>query len=94
MSVSVLISSYICTCTFLDDFSKVLYSLDATFWDQAAHPGCCLFVLCLFVIMVVYHFGFEDRTVVRLHQFLVIITQTRPCNIQQYFTDVKMLIFR
>ena len=22
------------------------------------------------------------------------ITQTRPCNIQQYFTAVKMLIFR
>ena len=26
--------------------------------------------------------------------FSVNITQTRPCNIQQYFTAVKMLVFR
>ena len=33
----------------------------------------------------------NDRASFRLD---VMITQTRPCNIQQYFTAVKMLIFR
>ena len=31
-----------------------------------------LFVLCLFVILVVFRFGFDGKTVLLIHQFLVI----------------------
>ena len=33
----------------------------ATFWEKAAQM--VLFVFCVFVILVVYHFGFESGTV-------------------------------
>ena len=38
------------------------------------------------------HFHHSDSILHRHAE--VIITQTRPCNIQQYFTAVKMVIFR
>ena len=38
----------------------------ATFWDRncSLNEPYVLFVLCLFVISVVYNFGFEGETVV------------------------------
>ena len=38
--------------------------------ERAAH--LVLFVLCLFVSLVVSHFGFDGKTVFLIHQFLVI----------------------
>ena len=37
----------------------------ATFWERAAHSSNRIFsLLCLFVALVVSHFGFEGRTFV------------------------------
>ena len=36
-----------------------------TFWERSAHSVIRMFsLLCLFVALVVFHFGFEDRTLV------------------------------
>ena len=58
------------------------------------------YVVVLVVFLFISNFGFNDKIMVRIlpvpiHSFLFYITQTRPCNIQQYFTAaLKMLIFR
>ena len=37
----------------------------ATFWERAAHSSNCVFsLLCLFVALVVSHFGFDGRNFV------------------------------
>ena len=55
-----------------------------------------LFVLYLFVMLVVSQFGFVDRALLLTIPVpaYFIITQTRLCNILQYFTAVKKIIFR
>ena len=45
----------------------------AAFLERAAHfVKRMFFVFCLFVILVVSHFGFYGKTVFLIHQFLVI----------------------
>ena len=45
------------------------------------------FILCLFVILIVSHFGFERGAV-------VLITKTCPCNMQKFLKVEKMINFR
>ena len=76
----------------------------ATFWERAANSVFQSYFpcLCIFVVLVVSHLGFEDENLVLIalvpgHCFpftFHTITQTCPCNIQQYFTAGKMIIFR
>ena len=45
----------------------------ATFWERTAHSDHHIFsLLCLFVVLVVSHFGFEGGNRLRLRQFLVV----------------------
>ena len=63
VSVSVLFSPSMC----LDYIWLGSGSCVATFWERAAYSVNRMFsLLCLFVALVVYHFGFEGRCLRRL----------------------------
>ena len=57
VSVSVLLSPSMC----LDDIYLSIGSCVATFWKRAAHSVIHMFsvFICLFVILIVSHFGFS-----------------------------------
>ena len=50
-------------------------------------------LVSFFFKLINYTVAYADLYVC-LFEELLYITQSRPCNIQQYFTAVKMLIFR
>ena len=46
------------------------------------------------MLQIAIGLSLKIKIVVFAHVFYVFITQTCPCNILQYFTVVKMIIFR
>ena len=69
---------------FYEDLTKIIFELSSNILKYVPYFFCCFLYLP----------GTTLSCEQGARELLVPITKTRPCNIQQYFMAVKMLIFR